>query len=171
MAHKRFVRGGRQRREMIWISAGLGAATIVAATTLLSTLNAAALALRPFTIVRTRLAIIFSTDQVAASESFFGVYTKQVVTEQAAAAGVASVPSGTVEQDADFYVYEPIFQSFELSSGSGFETKQGDQGMHVVDSKAMRKVGNNDDIASVLDTRAFAGAIIAIEGRTLIKLH
>jgi len=158
-------------RTMIWIGAGISHTVISSATTLISSLNAAALALRPFTIIRTHLTIDFHSDQAIASETVMAVYTKQVVTEQAAAAGVGSVPSGVAEPDADFYVYKPIMFDFLFSTASGFVETRGQWSVATVDSKAMRKVGNNDDIATVLDIRAFAGCHIAIEGRTLIKLH
>ncbi len=50
-----FIRGGRHRRETIWLgtaqtSSGFAATTVA----ILNSLNAAALALRPFTVVRVR---------------------------------------------------------------------------------------------------------------------
>ena len=58
------VRGGARRRETLWIGDTLIETTIATGTTavLLSTLNAAALALRPFTVVRTRGAVNISSD-------------------------------------------------------------------------------------------------------------
>ena len=41
----------------------------------------------------------------------------------------------------------------------------------MVDSKAMRKVGLDDDLAIVVQQRVAIGAIIAMEGRFLVKLH
>ena len=43
--------------------------------------------------------------------------------------------------------------------------------MFKVDSKAMRKVGLDDDVALVLQQRAAIGVILAVEGRFLVKLH
>ena len=71
--HMAFKRGSRVRvasdRQMVWLGAGILSATVSGSVaTLLSMFNAAALALRPFTIVRTRLMIQIESDQSAASE-------------------------------------------------------------------------------------------------------
>jgi len=136
-------------------------------------LNAASLAIRPFTIVRTRLAISFLSDQVASSEFTQAVLGMQVVTEAAATAGIASIPTPITEVNADFFVYKPMFSQILFATGVGFQESVGDAAMYVVDSKAMRKVGIDDDVAQTLEVRqgATLGVDIAIEGRFLIKLH
>jgi len=170
MARKAFRRVG-QPRQMIWIGAGLGATTISSAATLLQSLNAAGLALRPFTVVRTHLGIQYTTDQAAAAEFTQGALGVQVVTESAAAAGIAAVPTPLTETDADYFVYKPVFQDFVALTLIGFNQLAGDAAVHWVDSKAMRKVGVDDDIVFTLEQRTAVGSIIAIEGRMLIKLH
>ncbi len=166
----RFVRPAKATK--IWLGAGLAAAGAAAGSaTLLTTLNAAALALRPFTILRTRQVIHFTSDQSAVSEFTQGVYTKQIVTESAAAAGVASVPSGITESEADFFVYQPIFQLITVLTAVGFASDLGTSVTFVVDSKAMRKVGIDDQLVSVVELRGGTAGTIAIEGRTLIQLH
>ena len=69
-------------------------------------LNAAALALRPFTVVRTRANLIIRSDQQAASELFEVAYGETVVSEQASAAGVVSVPTPVTEDASDWHVYD-----------------------------------------------------------------
>ncbi len=54
MGHRRtFTRGGRQVRETLWIGIGTVEAALTGAPTavILNALNAAALALRPFTVI------------------------------------------------------------------------------------------------------------------------
>ncbi len=159
------------RREMVWFGNGLATGTTSAGNTLLSTLNAAALALRPFTVVRTRLTILIQSDQSATSEAVQGVYSRQVVKETAAAIGVSAIPGGVDEPDADFYVYQPLMFNFEFSTAAGEELLIGHANYWHVDSKSMRKVGIDETIVGVLDLRTALGTIIAIEGRSLVKLH
>ena len=73
MARRRdFVRGASaisQKRLTSWFQFTLQGATMTApGGTILFSLNAAALALRPFTIVRTRLVVSLNSDQAAAVE-------------------------------------------------------------------------------------------------------
>ena len=158
------------RREMTWISAGLTLTNVAGSVAvLLQTLNAAGLALRPFTIVRSRMLLHVESDQTAAGEVPQGVFTHGVVSEQAAAAGVASVPSGVTEAEGDFFVYEGFIDSFIFGDGTGFIEPAGIN--IVIDSKAQRKVGINEDIAQVIELRTAFGATVAVEGRMLIKLH
>ena len=75
MARRRdFARGAHaiaSRRETTWFEFQPVEVTIAAASTgiLIFSLNAAALALRPFTIVRTRMLFNLRSDQAAAPET------------------------------------------------------------------------------------------------------
>jgi len=164
-----FVRG--KPRSNVWIGLGLARVTVAAATpTLLATLNAGALGLRPFTVVRTHLLFQVISDQVAASEIIQGALGMQVVTETAAAAGVASLPTPLTETDADFFVYQPWFNALTILSAVGFEESTGQGASWTVDSKSMRKVGTDDDVAVTIENRAL-GYDVSLEGRMLVKLH
>ncbi len=158
-------------RQSLWVGLGLTTATLSAsAATLVATLNAAALALRPFTIVRTHLDIFFESDQSAAGEFTGGVFSMQVVTETAAAAGIASIPTPLTETDADFFVYQGLYARLRLLSSVGF-VERGADSTFVVDSKSMRKVSTDDDVALVAELRYATGANMSLEGRMLVKLH
>ncbi len=164
----RFVRPAPKTK--VWIGAGLAASNLApSAETFLSSLNAAALALRPFTILRTRLDIFFTSDQSVASEVPAGVYGRIVVQEEAAAVGITALPGPIGQSDADWFVYEGMTTSFLFKSGVGIEAQMGVR--YVVDSKAMRKVGSNETIAVVFELRTAAGGTINVEGRTLVQLH
>jgi len=162
-----FVRSAK--RTMLWIGQDVGAAVAGADSILLSTLNAAALALRPFTVVRSRHLIIWDTDQQIATEDPIGVLGKIVVTESAAAAGIVSIPTPVQEADADWFIYQPVGLRMKFITGAGVVNPSGMQ--YVSDSKSMRKVGNDDQLVTIVQNSSTDGAIINIIGRTLIKLH
>ena len=171
-AHRGRIMSRPVPRTMVWIGARLAATTISSGATLLATLDpTTGFPLRPFTIVRTRLGISYTSDQVAVSESQQGVFSMQVVTASAASAGIASIPTPLTDPDADFYVYQPLFQDFILATAVGFSDNVGGGSFTTVDSKAMRKVGIDDDIAMVLEQQSAQGTFVAVEGRFLIKLH
>ena len=160
-------------RSNVWLSLQVDLASVGTGSvaTLISTFNAAALALRPFTIVRTRGVLTVVSDQAVASEFVQGVFSMQVVTAVAAAAGVASVPTPLTETDADYHVYQPFANSFIDATTVGFHEQSG-QGMSwMIDSKSMRKVGVDDDCAMVVEGVGSNGFNVAVGGRMLIKLH
>ncbi len=164
----RFVRPSP--RTKIWLGAGIAQATLTTNTaTLIGILNAGALALRPFTILRTRLVIQLRSDQQAAAENPTGAYGEIVVKESATTAGIGSLPTPLTEPDADFHVYQGMTSSFTFITAAGFESNAGRQ--YTIDSKAMRKVGPQDDIATVFEMRNVGGGIMNVEGRILIQLH
>ena len=94
-------------RTMIWFGARIARVGLSAsASTLVGTFNAAALALRPFTIVRTRLLIGFASDQFSAAENPEGVLSMGIVKDTATAIGITAVPTPITEVDNDFFVYQ-----------------------------------------------------------------
>jgi len=131
-------------------------------------LNAAALALRPFTIVRTRFDIYYSTDQVAASETPFGALGLIVASDKAVALGVTAIPQPFTNSDADFWVWQGVSHKFFFGDATGFSNVGQ---TYTVDSKAMRKVGNDEDIAVCFEQSAAVGAQVIVQGRMLVKLH
>ena len=160
----------RSTRIPVWIGAEFDTTTISGSSSaILTTLNAAALALRPFTIIRHRILIHIESDQAAASEILQGAYGKIVVEEEAQIAGVAAVPKPLAEPDAPWMVYQPLISSFLFGTGVGFVEPGGVN--VVVDSKAMRKVGLSETLISVVELGTVPGGIIGVEGRILIKLH
>ncbi len=162
-----------QRRESIWLFQAWSNDTLApGGVVLISSLNAAAIALLPFTIVRTRGYLSLRSDQSANSEAQAVNYGNVVVTQQASAAGVASVPTPLTEANSDWYVYEQLTNSFIVSSAVGIDAR-GDVSK-AFDSKAMRKVDTGDDVVSVAEVPATGiseGLILRTFTRTLIKLH
>ncbi len=169
--HTRFIRP--PARTKMWIGAGVGETVISSASiTLLGTLSAGALLLRPFTILRTRMDILYCSDQVTASETARGGIGSIVVTDTAAGIGVTAIPdpSGvTGDPEADWFVHQMMSTRLGLATSVGFD---GAMGVHyVIDSKAMRKVGPDDDVATQFSQDSSTGALLITGGRRLIQLH
>ena len=136
------------------------------------TLTAAELALRPFTIVRTRGILHVTSDQFVAAETARISLGLAVVSDQAVAIGVTAVPTPETDRASDlWFVYESLGSSFVIASNSGFTEPTG-RLLHW-DSKAMRKVEEGQDVAVVLENSALSsnGSITEVAGRMLIKLH
>ena len=169
--HTRFVRPAP--RTKMWIGAGVGATTLVGSSVqLIGSLIAGALLLRPFTILRTRMDIMVRSDQAATSESVELSYGHIVITEAAEAIGVTAIPdpSGiTGDPEADWFVWQALANTFTFLSSVGFD---GDNGYHVtIDSKAMRKVGPDDQMVQITSLDTSAGATFVNNGCMLVQLH
>ena len=161
----------RHGRQTFWFSA-LAVDTVLAAAsiaTLISSLNAAALALRPFTIVRTRGYVNLLSDQQIATEAQSIAYGEIVVSDVALAAGVASVPTPITDSQSNWHVFEGLANRFILGTAVGFMEAGRER---IIDSKAMRKVAEGQDIITVAETTAISdGVIVSSFSRVLIKLH
>ncbi len=157
-------------RTKIWIGNRLSVVQPAGgASTLLGTLNAAALLLRPFTILRTRLLVAFRSDQTGTGETPNGAFGQIVVKETATAIGVTAIPTPLTEVDADWFIYQGLVDTIISLTSVGVVDPVGR--VWEIDSKAMRKVGPQDDQALVIELDSAAGAFINIEGRQLIQLH
>ncbi len=167
---RRHMTHERSTRIPVWANWSV-APTAIGGTTssLLLVANAALLALRPFTIIRTRGRIFINSDQSAATELSRGVLGSIIVEEEAADAGVASLPTPGTETEAPWFLYEPWFNQFVFGDGTGFIEPAGT--MIAFDSKAMRKVGISEDVTMVAENLSGAGVVLGVVGRMLIKLH
>ena len=167
-------RNSRMVRETLWIAGSSLRTTVASANTavLITALNAAALALRPFTVVRIRGRVGVRSDQVATGELQDVAYGQCVVSEQASAIGVTAVPTPANDDGSDlFFVYARLMAEFVQSSGVGFESS-GLQDVQDIDSRAMRKVEEGQDLIEVIEASSISdGAIVRTYSRTLIKLH
>ena len=159
-----------QKRASVWAFVDVDSIVVGAnSKVLVASLNAAALALRPFTIVRTHLTVFWESDQVAAAERPLGAFGMIVVTDQARAAGAGSVPHPVNEADASWFAWQGLISSLAFASGTGFVEPSGSS--YSVDSKAMRKVGINEDMVLMAgNVSAAGGAILSIQGRFLLKM-
>ncbi len=161
-----------QKRLTLWAGfQPLKSAFTATGGTILFSLSAAGLALRPFTIVRTRLLISVNTDQVAADESQVGAFGVAVVSDQAVAVGVTAVPTPITDMDSDLWlVHQLMYSEFFLNTAVGFDA--GGMVPVEVDSKAMRKVELGQDVILVGEFSAAGnGFIMTVGGRMLLKLN
>ncbi len=180
MARRRdFARGAaaiKSRRSTVWFSFPPQNATLAAAGgTLVASLNAGALALRPFTVIRTRLVVFASSDQSVASERFGWGLGMAVVSDQASAIGVTAVPTPITDLDSDlFFVHKLGIGEFELSTAVGEMKYAGDGAQYEIDSKAMRKVNPDEDVILSMESMVATvgeGSLVSVAGRMLVKLH
>ena len=158
-------------RQFTWIGVALGPLTIpVVSAVLMGSLNAGALALWPFTVVRSRWQVLWASDALV-TEDPFGAVGQIVISEEVSAAGVASIPDPISNSDGDWQVYQPLIHLSKLVGvAADYSSPAGTQ--YTVDSKAMRKVGPNKDLVIVVaNANAADGADIHVVGRTLVKLH
>ena len=157
-------------RTKMWIGGGAGPSTLAASSkTLISTLGVAALALRPFTVLRSRYEVMFESDQEGASERPEGAFGEAVVNDVAAALGITALPGPLNEIPYDWFIWQGMIHRFQFITGTGTNNPGGTH--YVIDSKAMRKVGTEDNMAQIFEMRAAVGGTITIEGRNLIQLH
>ncbi len=130
-------------------------------------LNAAALALRPFTIVRVRGMLSIISDQVAAAEEPFGALGMAVVSDQAVAAGVGSLPSPITEEGSDLW-FTYHFGSAPINTAGVMASVA----TSYFDSKAMRKVGIGQDLVILFENASSASGLLYVaKYRILVKLH
>jgi len=171
----RFIRPAP--RTKMWIGSGVGDESIAANAKVLSgTLSAGALLLRPFTILRTHLELYVRSDQQTAIENVIASFGDIIVTETAAALGVTAVPdpSGiSGDPEADWYVWQAFNMNFwvDINGTDGIGVDGSNGRRYSVDSKAMRKVGPDDNIASVVSNDSAFGFFLSTQGRQLIQLH
>ena len=175
MAHRRFARGSAaiaQKRLTSWFEF-LPRTDVLTATggTIIFSLNTAALALRPFTIVRTRFLVSIVSDQLGADEIQIGAYGMAVVSDQAVAVGVTAVPTPITDMGSDlWFVHQMCYNDFQFVSGVGFHSDGAHQ--YEIDSKAMRKVDIGQDLVVVAEVAgASSGAAFVSGGRMLVKVN
>jgi len=169
------LRGGVTRRETVWISIVSAADTLATPQTgsLLGSLNAAALALRPFTIVRTRGVFYLGSDQAAATEDQAAALGGAVVSDQAVAVGITALPTPITDKSSDlWFMFQSLMSNIAFLTAAGFQQPAGQQ--LIYDSRAMRKVEDGQDIVIMAESdvaAVTAGVEIRHGGRMLLKLH
>ena len=167
------LRGGRMRRETLWGQTASVLQTLAVAQTaiLTNSLNAAGLALRPFTVIRVRGRVIVRSDQTAGSEDQSVAVGFAVVSDQASAIGVTAVPTPITDGGSDLWLmYQMVKSSLIVGSDSAIAQVSDVD----VDSRAMRKVEEGQDLIAVVESDTSgvtAGLLVGTGYRFLIKLH
>ncbi len=164
------MRGGRLRRQSLWFGNQMSDTNVTAiGGTIIISANAALLALRPFTIVRTYSELNIRTDNPAGSENYAGAYGSCIVSDQASAIGVTAIPTPVSDSGSDLWYVHQFMMGANIFTTSG-ATMNG-VGYHI-DSKAMRKVDDDEDVLHVIEFSGIgSGMNIMFGGRQLIKLH
>ncbi len=171
----RVFRGGGMRRESIWIDVvGTITATVAASTAVLLNISSAGLlALRPFTVIRSRGYIYVQSDQNAAQELVACAIGHAVVSEQASAIGITAVPTPVTDKGSDLWFMYQTIMDFGGTGSAAAATGSAGVGLEY-DSRAMRKVEDGDDVITVFESE-IAGLTLGLTfrhtGRCLIKLH
>ncbi len=120
-------------------------------------------------MVRVRGMFFWSSDQTAATEFQLASLGMAVVSDQAIAAGAASLPDPVGDEASDlWFVYKSV------ASGVVAGAANGNIRGHMVefDSKAMRKVPEGADIAVMVGNESSTfGLNFQLKFRLLVKLH
>jgi len=168
MARRAFKARTPSQRIPVWVGLSVVPTSVGSSGVILAISNAALNLLRPFTIIRTRMVFLITSDQ-GASETTSGVFAGIVVQEEAAVAGLGSVPIPIEEPSAPFFMFEPYVHELQFDSAVGTQSPAGT--LTRIDSKAMRKVGLTETVVLVAECESAQAALITAQGRMLIKLH
>ena len=175
MARRAFTRGAAaiaQKRLTSWFQfIPSNTAFAAAGGTVIFTLNAAALAMRPFTIIRSRFEIAIWSDQFAAPEIQVGALGMAVVSDQASAVGVTAVPTSITDMGSDlWFVHQLIYSNITVGSAVAFTGS--DMTHRTIDSKAMRKVDIGQDLVIVGELSVVGNNFdMLVGGRMLVKVN
>ena len=120
------------------------------------------------TVVRTRGFFGYESDQVGATEFFAGAFGIGVVTKVAAGIGITAVPGPSTDAGWDGWLYHRYFANrFEFINGTGFASNPI---VNIeIDSKAMRKVSEDDRLVIVAENSASTGMQVMHAIRILSK--
>ena len=165
----KFVRWSRGSvRKSIWLDFTHTATTNAGSTqSIIASLNATALALRPFTVVRTHMTFLLQSDQAAANEVQACFWGAAVVSDQSVAVGITAVPTPNTDLSSSLWfalkvMYNNAVNLTDQTIGSRY---------FELDSKAMRKVEVGQDLILVVVNPIAAGWILQSAGRVLIKTN
>ena len=117
------MRSGGRRRETQWLSLDPVSNTLAAGSiaVLSNVMTAAELALRPFTVVRTRGIMQLRSDQNGATEFQHAGFGACVVSDQAVAIGVTAVPTPMTDRVSDlWFMFMERMGHWEIFTGVGF---------------------------------------------------
>jgi len=165
-----------QRRKTVWVASAdvtavtaLGGATALLAQTFTGA-SLLASGLIPSTVIRVRGELYVQSDQTAVAERPFGAMGFAVVTDQASAAGIASVPAPITDESSDsFFVWQP-WQAAAIVDSAAVAIQPMER--FTFDSKAMRKIEEGSGMVVTLENAALAGigAQFILKFRLLLKL-
>jgi len=118
------------------------------------------------------MTMIVSTDQEVADESYGAAWGAAVVSDQAVAIGVTAVPTPVTDASSDlWFAYQAMVGRYQFRDATGAGR---DGFVYELDSKAMRKVNQGEDIITVAESSVGdfgGGSFVSVFGRMLVKTH
>jgi len=158
-------RVGRTKRLTDWV--GVTPVGYVSVADAGATLLASIPFDEPATVIRTRGQVSITPLAFSVDIEIIGAFGMGVVSSEALAAGILSVPEPFSDSDwAGWFVWRSFSYRYDFTSAVGTQYPRWD---FEVDSKAMRKVGSNESIVFVAES--FSGAFqISTPVRTLYKI-
>ncbi len=169
-SRRRFRGASSAKRQVTWVAPADQGYLAVASNTkvLLSTFDPAAFGLIKPTIVRVRGQINIRPEAFTADVDITGAYGVAVVSDQAVAAGIASIPGPFTDAEWDgWFVWQAFAMHLQITSP--VESFMIVDGRETIDSKAMRKITDNETMVTVVESQSGAFRISAPK-RTLVML-
>ncbi len=106
------------------------------------------------TLIRCRGLLVIQSNQIAAAEQPFGAIGLCLVTDQAFAAGAGSIPLPYTDSESDAWLLHQFWAApFQFGDGTGFARIDA---QYQLDSKAMRRVTQDDTVLMVLEVGSAA---------------
>ncbi len=153
------------RRVTQWVgSADTGFTTIGAGA---SVLMQSIATLGNTTVVRVRGIMSVTPGSVASDQNLVGAMGIGIVSDQAFAAGAASIPGPWTDPDwGGWLVWLPWSFAWEFGTAVGVQFRGVES---IIDSKAMRKIAPNETLVVMGESQS-AAAAVATSFRLLVKL-
>ena len=121
------------------------------------------------TVKRVRGLIHWKSDQLTASEYTIGAFGMLVVSEDAFAAGAASIPGPFTDASSDLWmVHQYVVSDMIFGSAVGFDSAGGRS--YEIDSKAMRKVTEEERLVVMFENGSADAAQFGFGLRVLASL-
>ncbi len=172
MANRSSVRTFPRRsvkRKTVWVGTAIQGSVAIGSglSVAVSSFSPSALGILAGTVVRTRGLVEFRPQAFGVDLTYDGAYGLAVVSDEAIAAGAASIPRPFDDDDWPGWLVHGYYMGhFEFQSGVGIMMVSGQQ---VIDSKAMRKVGLNETLVWMVESNSSAVDVI-LHARVLMKL-
>ena len=166
----RAPRGGAAKRQVTWIGPADQSYIAVANATkvLIASFTPGGVGIDKPTLVRSRGTLSVRPSSVAADLSYTGAFGMGVVSDQALAIGITAIPGPFDDADWDGWF---VWQSFSgrVEFEAGIEAVLAREIEYDIDSKAMRKVSDNNSIVLVGESQTGSVSMSA-PIRLLLKL-
>ena len=167
MARKRFASRG-PKRHGDWSASspqGAGGAIGPSSAVLMETFTPTGAG---ETLIRSRGIISVRSDQVIATEEFIGAVGLGVVSAQAASVGITAIPHPATDAAWGGWLWHSYFSSVYLFRDATGSSPNGVVLINV-DSKAMRKVGEEERLVAVVENSAADGTLVVSQFRFYSK--